>query len=220
MRSLLEQAVARDPDFAFAHSLFGWVLSRMIFNQFTRKPEEDGKLALKLANRALALAHNNMVVLNQASMVHRVVGDPEHSVHLAERAAQIGGRAWPPLASALIAVGRFEDALTLGREEPDMVFLTDMVTASLAVGRPEEALEWGRRATTRDPQDFLNWCHLACAQAELGQADAARASIERTKEIVPTFTVERLEKGIRISWRNREDIVEPLMRGLRKLGLE
>ncbi|MCZ6890876.1 MAG: TIR domain-containing protein, partial [Gammaproteobacteria bacterium] len=182
VRSLLEQAVARDPDFAFAHSLFAWVLTTMIYNQFTRKPEEDGKLALELANRALALARNNMVVLNQASMVHKVVGDPEHAVHLAERAAQIGGRAWPSLANALIGVGRFEDALTLGREEPDMVFLTDMVTASLALGRPEEALEWGRRATTQDPQGFLNWCHLACAQAELGQADAARASIERVKE--------------------------------------
>lgn len=220
VRSLLEQAVARDPDFAFAHSLFGWVLTMMIFNQFSRRPDEDGKLALEQANKALALAHNNMVVLNQASAVHRVVGDPDHALHLAERAAQIGGRPWPPLAQALIAVGRFADALELGREEPEMVFTTEMVTASLAVGLPDEALEWARRGTTQDPGSFLNWAYLACAQAELGQADEARASIARAKEIVPTFTVERFEKGSRVAWRNRDDIIEPVMRGLRGLDIE
>ncbi len=57
-------------------------------------------------------------------------------------------------------------------------------------------------------------------QAALGQADSARASIERTKEIVPTFTMELYEKSLRVSWHNREDIVEPLMRGLHELGLE
>lgn len=220
VRSLLEQAVARDPDFAFAHSLFGWALSVMIYNQFTRKPEEDGKLALEQANRALALAPSNMVVLNQASTVHRVVGDPDHAVHLAQRAAQIGGRPWPPLAEARIAVGRFQEALELGRKDPETVLPGDMATASLAAGLPEEALEWSRRGTTEAPRAFLNWAYLACAQAELGQADEARASIARAKEIVPTFTVERFEKGTRIAWRNREDIVEPMTRGLRKLGLE
>ena len=228
VRSLLEQAVARDPDFAFAHSLYAWALTQMVYGLFTRTPEEIGKLALEHANRALALASNNMFVLNQASMVHRVVGDPNHALHLAERAAQIGGRPWPPLTSALVAVGRFEDALALGREEPDMVFpatqaaiqVRAMLIANLALGRPEEALEWGWRATTQAPQDVVTWCFLASVQAALGQADSARASIERAKEIVPTFTMELYEKSLRVSWHNREDIVEPLMRGLHELGLE
>ena len=54
VRSLLKQAVARDPDFAFAHSLYAWALTQMVYGLFTRTPEEIGKLALEHANRALA----------------------------------------------------------------------------------------------------------------------------------------------------------------------
>jgi TolB-like protein len=221
VRALLEQAVARDPDFAFAHSLFGLVLTTMIFNQFSRRPEEDAQLARRMADRALSLAPNNIVVLNQASFVHRVVGDPDHALHLAERAAQIGGRPWAPLPQALITVGRFEDALALASTTiGDNLSPGTMAVASLAAGKLQDALDWARRATTTTPQEFLNWAYLACAQARLGQTDEARASIARAKEIVPTFTLDLYEKGIRIGWRNREDIVEAMMGGLRELGLD
>ncbi len=219
VRSLLEQAVARDPNFAFAHSLFGLVLSNMIFNQFTRQPEEDGRLAIAEANRALALAPNNMVVLNNASVVHRIVGDPEHALHLAERAAQIGGRPWASLTGALITVGRFEEALELGREDADIQVGGQLVTACLALGRLEEALEWARRGTSEIPRSFLNWMSLACVQAAMGRDDQARASFQRAKEIIPTLTIERYEKGVRIAWRNN-DVVEPNVAALRALDLD
>ena len=168
----------------------------------------------------MALAPNNIVVLSQASMVHRVVGDPDHALHLAEHAARIAGRPGISLAEALVTAGRFEEVLALAESLPDVPdTTTNVAVASLAVGKPELALDWAKRGTTTQPGAFANWAYLACAQARLGRADDARASIARAKEILPTLTVDRFEKGIRLAWRN-DDIIEPVLGALRELGIE
>lgn len=161
-----------------------------------------------------------MVILNNASMVHRIVGDADHALHLAQRAAEISGKPWPPLLSALINVGRYEEALELGREHVDIVFHSDMVNTCLAVDEKEEALEWARRGTTERPDLYLNWMALACAQAAVGQDNEARSSFNRAKEMIPTLTVATYEKGMRLAWRRWEDIVEGNIAPLQALGLD
>jgi adenylate cyclase len=220
MRSLLEQAVSRDPNFAFAHSLFGIVLAEMIYNQFSRNAEEDSRLAVQQVDQALALAPNNMVIMDMASFVHGQLGDLDHALYLAERVSQMGGRPWPSQHNALIKLGRYEEALILGREHPDSVDLLNMVTASMTLALHEEALDWARQATTEQPKYFLNWAALACVQAALGRDEKARESFARAKAIVPTLTADRYEKGMRLAWRNREDLVEANVASLRLLNLD
>ena len=215
--SLLEQAVTRDPRFAYAHSLYGFQLATMIYTQFTRRVDEFGKLALQHAEHALSLASNNVVVLNHASLVHRIVGDPESALRLAERAAEITGRSSQILVAALILAGRFDEALEIGNAEPELMISTDMVAANLALGRFDQAYEWARRGTTLEPRDFLNWVFFASVQAHLEQPDNARASLDRAREIVPGFTLASFSQGIRVAWR-RDDLVAAIEAGLLRLG--
>ena len=158
--------------------------------------------------------------MNMASFVHGQVGDLDHALYLAERVSQMGGRPWPSQHNALIKLGRYEEALNLGREHPDSVAPLNMVTASMSLGLHDEALDWARQATTQQPRSFLNWAALACVQAALGRDEQARESFARAKGIVPTLTTDRYEKGTRLAWRNREDLVEANVASLRLLNLD
>jgi TolB-like protein/Flp pilus assembly protein TadD len=216
--SLVKQAVTLDPNFAYAHSLYGRLLAEVIFKQFTRQIDQYGKLALQHTERALSLAPNNVVILNGAALVHRIVGDPETALQLAERGAQIIGQPTAALLSALIIVGRFEQALEIGNAESELQVSPDMIAGNLVADRLDQAYEWARRATTLQPDNFLSWVHLACVQARLEQEEDARASLARAREIVPTFTLDLFQAGSKIAWR-RDDIVEAFEVGLRQLNL-
>ncbi len=220
VRGLLELAIRRDPNFAFAHSVYAMVLSTLIYNQFTRNIEEDRKTVVDHANTALRLAPNNLLVLEQVSFAHRICGDLDHALHLAQRAADASGRPGNTLASALLLRGRFEEALEIGRDSNESATAGTMVMAALAAGRKDEALEWARRGTTEYPQNFLYWVYLAAVQGAQGRIDQAKESVLRARDIVPTFTLELFEKGMRIAWRGKDEVIDPVMDGLRKLELD
>jgi hypothetical protein len=54
----------------------------------------------------------------------------------------------------------------------------------------------------------------------LDRNDEATEVIQRVTAMVPTFKLSYYEKGTRISWRNREKVVESQLAGLRKLDMD
>jgi tetratricopeptide (TPR) repeat protein len=216
---LLERAVNLDPRFAMAHSVYGAVVAQIIFNQFTHNIEKYSKLALEHTDRALALAPNNVVVLSQAALVQRIVGDPDDALRLAQRESQITGQPSASLLAALMVSGRFDEALEIGNAQPELVVSSELVAANMVMKRFDQAYEWARRATTLEPDAFLNWLFLAAVQAQLGQAETAQVSLGRARAIVPTISLDLFEDGLRVAWR-RDDIVDAIMGGFRKLGVQ
>ena len=123
------------------------------------------------------------------------------------------------LLAALMVSGRFEEALEIGNAQPELMTSVELVAANMVMKRFDQAYEWARRATTLEPNVFLNWLHLAAVQAQLDQAEAAQASLDRAREIVPTISVALFESGSHIAWR-RDDIVDALIGGFKKLGIQ
>lgn len=220
VRSLIELAIARDPDFAFARALFANLLTAWIYSQFSRDPEGDAKVALQHANRALALAPNNIVILLHCSLAHRVLGDREHALHLAERATDIGGQTSFPHCGALVALERFKEVVEIANGDVDIGWPGDVVVACLALGKAQQALDWARRGTSEYPQNYLSWAYLACAQAANGKEAEAREPVERVRAIIPKFTVDKFEKGARLSYGDNDNVVEPVFRALREYGIQ
>jgi hypothetical protein len=54
----------------------------------------------------------------------------------------------------------------------------------------------------------------------LDRIDEATEIMQRVTAMVPTFKLSYYEKGTRISWRNREKVVESQLAGLRKLDMD
>ena len=93
-------------------------------------------------------------------------------------------------------------------------------TACVALGRNDDALDWAERAVAEDPRGYLGWVELANVLGLLGRTDEALEALAKARAIVPTWTLALYEKGIRVTWRNKEELVEPMVAGLRKLGID
>ena len=61
---------------------------------------------------------------------------------------------------------------------------------------------------------------LAATQAAMGQETHARESYARAKEIVPTMSIALYEKGTRMAWRDRDEIIDAVIGPLRTLGVD
>ena len=92
--------------------------------------------------------------------------------------------------------------------------------ACVILGRNDEALEWAEKAVAEDPRSYLCWVELANVQSVLERTDEALESLQKARAIVPTWTLALYDKGTRITFRSKEELVEPQLAGLRKLGIE
>ena len=223
---LLRRAVERDPNFALANVLLSVMLGVSVYTLFSRTPDADIAEALRHADRALALAPGNPHVMNGAALTHRMFGNEALALDLAQRATAIGGIDGMfgayfgnnSLPSCLMQAGRLEEAIELmlgSRPAPER----ELYTAYAALGRWEDALTWIQRHTASFPTSFLGQVDLANALAVLGQLEEASQIMRRVLATVPTFTLARYEQGNRVGWRDRDQLVAPLLAGLRKLEM-
>jgi TolB-like protein len=221
---LLRRAVELDPNFALAQGMLAAWLSLCVQTMFSRQPEADIADALRHADHARSLVPNNPVIMQIASHVHRIFGDEALALDLARRANDIAGndavfgfRFIPDaLFFALIQTAHEEEAIRLmlaSRPLPDRA----LYTAYAALGRWDDALTWAQRAIATEPWLYLAWVEVANALAALDRLDEAREAMRRVTTMVPTFSLAYYEKGTRISYRNREKIVDSQLAGLRKL---
>jgi TolB-like protein len=224
---LLRHATHRDPRFPMAHSMLGSFLCLSIMTLFSRKPDEDIAEALEHADRSLSLAPGNPLIMQGAVMPHRVFGNEALALDLAERANAAGGSdsmfgarfIGNNLFACLVQVGREDDAIKLmldSRPVPERV----LYPAYAALGNWPDALTWAQRGATTYPDLYLAWVDVANAMAMLDRLDEATEIMKRVTAMVPTFKLSYYEKGTRISWRNREKVVESQLAGLRKLELD
>ncbi|HEV2363280.1 MAG TPA: tetratricopeptide repeat protein [Caulobacteraceae bacterium] len=204
--------------------MLGVWLAQSVMTMFSRRPDADIAEALAHADRALAIAPDNPVIMSAASLPHRLFGNAALALDLAQRAnaagggdalfgARFGGNG---LWASLIQAGREEEAIEgmlASRPPPEQI----LSVAYAALGRWDEALMWAQRATATYPNSFLAWANLANALAALDRLDEARDAMRRVTAMVPTFTLAYYDKGARLGWRNREKIVESQLAGLRRL---
>lgn len=222
--ALLRRAVELDPDLAAAHAELAAQLTVAICTLFSSDPDADANEALKHADEALKLAPNSATVLTCGSFAHRVLGDEVLAMQIAERAAAIAGTSglYGPryiasgLYPCLLQSGRTSEVIT--RAANDRVPDYRMVGWAYVIEeRFEEALEWARKAVAATPELYLAWVELGNVLGHLGRIQEGREALGRARGLVPTFSTDLYEKGLRITWRDKEGVVRPMVDGVRKL---
>jgi TolB-like protein len=217
--ALVYRAVEADPEYSLAHSVLSVVLSNLIVNAFSRDAEKDAIAAVDHADRGLFLAPNEAWALTHGSTVHRRHGNEALALRLAERATEMMGRPAGDHYAALIQLGRSEEAMQLAKEDPEPP-QSILSLVALLTGRLDAAVESAQILVGDYPQGYLNWAALANALAMVDRLAEANDAVRRVQAIIPTWTLDLYEKGTRLGWRNREDVVEALVAGLRKLNIE
>ena len=150
--------------------------------------------AFDLANRAVTLHPNSVLVRYRAGAVYAVCGEPDKAIAQCEAASRMN-----PLASKKTATATF----------------STLSCALYFAGRFEECIHAGRRALALAPQDTIARKYVAMSLGQLGRTRDAQIEIaELAKRQTDASIALFQQQGFRHKWM-RELHVE----GLRKAGL-
>lgn len=226
--TLLEQAIALDPDFAPALALSASAHEMRLTHGGVAPPGvDDAQEALSLIERALlADSSDAMVLMGAGAMRLVLLGDAETAFPLLERAEELNPN------SLLIAnvaaycfwhVGRIDEAierhmhtLQLAPRAPETVWtMNGLAGAHMSAGRVEEALDWGLRVLHATDGIASAHCVVAAAYAHMGRQADAEARVRRVLGIWPELTI-RLLLGSKTAPKAQFQLLE---QGLLKAGL-
>jgi adenylate cyclase len=193
---LLEQAIARDPNYGTALAEAAICCMRLCVDGTTADREADIRKGADYAHRALRAAGDDPGVLANAAQALAHFGEDLGAMTaLADRALSINpsyARGW--FASGQIrrwagdldgAIARFEASLRLsptGRVGPAL----DYIGAALFLSRRfEEALPKLLQSIQADTGRTVPYRYLIACYAHLGRLDEARATLARLRALTP-----------------------------------
>jgi len=202
--SLLDAAIALDPDYAEAHGVAAFCLQQRYL--WGGRAPADREAALRHAEAVAALRSDDATTLALAALALSALGG-RHDVALVmvQRALeQNPSSATAHNASALInmLLGRPEEAeyhagrsLRLSPFDPlRHIPESTLAVASLAAGQNDAALIHVRRGLEANPVFTPGLTTLALCLIRLGRIDEARAAVHRIIEIAPDTRVANLQE--------------------------
>jgi len=223
---LAEEAIAMDPNYAYAHMALGSVQIYYLFLGMSQSPRDTLMRAIKQYKKAVALnpesgeAHALLAYgLVMARQYDKAVAECERAMVLEPNSY----KALYHCASALTFVGRREEAIPLFKEalrinpKPPNSLYRHFGVALRDSGQYGEAIEMSKKATERKPNDLIAYVVLASSYGLAGREEEAKAAAKEILRINPTYSVDRLEK---VSPHKDRAVAKRFCDALRKAGLK
>jgi TolB-like protein/DNA-binding winged helix-turn-helix (wHTH) protein/Flp pilus assembly protein TadD len=200
VQQLFREAVALDPNYAFAWNLLGWSHQLAVNRGFSDDPARDKAQAIELAHKAMALdpSYGGPYLLLSNNALRE--GRHDEAIAFAEKGValmQNSPDSSTVLATALVFGGRPEDALTViqsvKRFSPvtPIKLLRVQGLAYHTLGRYEEAAEMFELARARRPKGVFTLATLAMIYADMGRMEEARATTVEIFKVLPSFSAKR-----------------------------
>lgn len=227
-----DRAVELDPAFPQALAFASWAHDiRQTFGLRTPPGVDDNALSIALADRALAVAGSDALVLAMVGHMYFVLkDDSEAALALVERAVSLNPNGELILNMAATvhmqpghygrAIELYERALQLS---PGGTYnywaLQGIAEAHLNCGRYEEAITYAKRSLATPHQFKFAVIMLVIANGLLGRVDEARSALDhyRTAWSWPGLTIKSLLETMPTGARRRAE--RGWIEGLRKAGL-
>ena len=222
-RKLAEEAIALDPDYAFAYKTLG--STHLIYAFLSKNPKESIKRAIELFQKAieldnsLAIAHSGLAsCLSFERKYDKAIAEGKLALELDPNSADvIFGYAF-----LLSMAGEPEEAIPFFREAlrlnpiPPSMHIRLFAIALRDSGQYEEAIAQAKRATEQGPNDLVAWVVLTSSYSLAGREEEARSAAKEILRINPKFSVARYQK---VSPQKDRDAVKRYCDALRKAGL-
>jgi len=225
-KQLAEEAIALDPDYAWAYYILGKGHAVDVWVGTSKAPKESIGKAMELMQRAIAMddtlaeAYGLMgFLLAQTRQYDKAVAEGEKAVALSPNTAH----SHYALGKVLTWAGRLEEsipeykiAMRLDPIPPNQ-YLWSLGVSYAFTGQYDEAIKWCEKAVRQEPDDLLARMMMTAAYSFSGRDEKARAEAAEMLRIQPRFSLEQLEK--KLTYKREED-KERLLGALRKAGLK
>jgi adenylate cyclase len=210
-RTLFEEAIALDPDFAAAHAALAYWISHNQVSNYVAAGENDSTIAVDVSRRAVEIDDRDAYAHFVRGRIHYDGDDLEGALSEIKRALELN----PNLATAYFflswlhvwmckgveAVEAADHAIRLSPNDPVMWAMENWKSNGyLLQGKFDDALIWAERASHRPNSGF--WPHIVRANLliAMDRNDEARDAVVRALEKFPDLTVSFVRNFFR-AWR-------------------
>jgi adenylate cyclase len=224
-RQLSEEAIALDPDYAFAYKTLGGTHGLAIQLGLSKNPRESLKFAIGMFRKAielddsLAIAHIALGFFSLYARQYEIAAaEAKRALELQPNSADvINGYAVITsfLGRPKEAIPFFNQALRLNPKPPSS-YLHFIAMAFRDSGQYEMAIVQAKRATEKEPNNLIANVVLTSSYSLAGRDEQARAAAKKILKIAPKFSVARWQK--RSAFKNKTT-VKRYCDALRKAGL-
>jgi serine/threonine protein kinase/tetratricopeptide (TPR) repeat protein len=223
----LEQAVARDPDYALAYAALGYVYTDMGLGVAGALPPDEAFRRAKAAvgraleiDPGLAEAHAVMGYLKCGSDFDWPGAEAEF-----KRAIELNpnsGNAYDYYGLMLAALERYDEALVMQQRAHELDPLvhrgTDIATTLLRAGRYDEALHFITRVLDVDPHYGLGHATLGWTYFLNGVRDQGIAELQKAVSLSPDSTIYLAQLGEALGMAGRMEEAQEVLRRLDELS--
>ena len=220
--SYLEQAVARDPDYALAYATIAWAYTELALGVAGSLPAGE---AFRRAKAAVARA---LQIDGGLAEAHAVLGHlkyaadydwagAEAELKLAIELNPNSGEAYDFYGLMLSSLERYDEAIEMQRRAhalDPLAHRMDIVTTLLRAGRYDEALRAVTRVLEVEPQLALAHATIGWVYLLTGKPDQGTAALEKAVSLSPDSTLFLAQLGQACARVGRTEEAQDILRRL------
>jgi len=224
-KQLAEEAVALDPEYAWAYYALARVYTLDVWLGTSKSPKQSIAKAMESLQKALALDDTFAAGYSRLGFLYSMTRQYDKSIAEAEKGVALSPNsagAHLYLGKTLFFAGRVEEsipeyklAIRLNPIPPNL-YLWSLGLSYAYMGQYEEAITWCEKAVRQEPNDLLARMMMTVVYSLSGRDEEARVQAAEIVRIQPKFTLKNLEK--KLTYKREEDR-EKLLGALRKAGL-
>jgi len=224
-KQLAEEAIALDPEYAWAYYNLARAHIVAVWVGASKSPKQSLGQAMKSLQKAIALDNTPAEAHGRLGFLYSMTRQYDKGVVEAEKAVALNpnsAMAHVMLGKTLVFDGRWEESIPEYKKAirlnpiPPHMYIYSVGLSYLYTGQYEEAITWCEKAVRQEPNSLLARLFMAQVYSWSGRDEKARAEAAEVLRIQPKFSVKRWEK--RLKYKRQEDI-DRAISALRKAGL-
>jgi adenylate cyclase len=220
-KQLAEEAVALDPEYAWAYYNLGRAHQLDVWLRTSKSPRESIGKAIGFMKKALALDDTLAEAHGRLGFIYSMIGKHDEGIAQAEKGMVVNpnsAMAHVMLGKTLSFAGRWEEsippykkAIRLNPIPPNM-YLYSLGLSYGFTGQYDEAITWCEKAVREAPDSLYARIMMTVVYSWSGQDEKARAEAAEVLRIQPKYTIPKSR------YKRKEDR-ERFNGALRKAGL-
>jgi len=223
---LAEEAIALDPNYAWAYYILGRAHMMDVWFTYSKSPEDSIAKSTELAKKAIVLDDSLAEAYALLGYLFTMTGQHDKAIALVEKAVALSPNSADlhyRLGKVLNFVGGWEESIPEYKKAirldpiPPNYYLWSLGLAYAWTGQYDEAIKWCEKAVGQQPDDIFARIMMTTFYSWSGQDEKARAEAAEVLRINPKFSVEKYAE--KIKYKNQDD-KDRVIEALRKAGLK
>jgi TolB-like protein/Tfp pilus assembly protein PilF len=220
-KQLAEEAIALDPDYAWAYYNLGRAHQLDVWLRTTKSPRESIGKAIGLIKKSIALDDTFAEAHGRLGFIYSMIGKYDEGIAQAEKGVAVNpnsAMAHVMLGKTLSFAGRWEESIPPYKKAirlnpiPPNLYIYSLGLSYAFTGQYEEAISWCEKAVHQEPDSLYARIMMTVVYSWSGQDEKARSEAAEVLRIQPKYTIPKSR------YKRKED-GERVHGALRKAGL-